>query len=96
VRDALRRVLADALDDRGRASGDSTTPSIQHIFSMVLEHELMHQETLLYMLRELPRAKKVRPTGAGDDLPTHVPSKSPSRSKIRVPGGKVTLGAPKN
>ncbi len=31
-------------------------------FEMVLEHEYMHQETLLYMMHELPLDKKNRPT----------------------------------
>ena len=30
------------------------------VFDMVLEHEYMHQETLLYMMQELPIGKKNR------------------------------------
>ena len=32
------------------------------VFDMVLEHEYMHQETLLYMMQELPLEKKHRPS----------------------------------
>ncbi len=45
VRDAPRRVL----------------PERNEALHAILEHELMHQETLLYMLRELPTAAKRRP-----------------------------------
>ena len=31
------------------------------VFDMVLEHEYMHQETLLYMMQELPMEKKKSP-----------------------------------
>ena len=53
-----------------------------------LEHEAMHQETLLYMWHRLPYEQKIRPTG----LP---PSGGSSRGggTVRIPHGVATLGA---
>ncbi|MBV8517722.1 MAG: SUMF1/EgtB/PvdO family nonheme iron enzyme [Acidobacteria bacterium] len=54
----------------------------------VLEHELMHQETLLYMLHNLPYAKK-RTTSAPDvDTRAAAP-----QQRIAIPAGRATLGA---
>ena len=54
-----------------------------------LEHEAMHQETLLYMWRRLPYALKRKPAGVayeiGDTPPPHRP--------VKIPPGAVTLGA---
>jgi ergothioneine biosynthesis protein EgtB len=86
VRQILRPAFAeyDAGADRGDAAAD--------VFPMVLEHELMHQETLLYMIQQLPHRKKVRPAGA-PALPLGAPKSI--RQKRLVKGGSVTLGAPK-
>jgi ergothioneine biosynthesis protein EgtB len=54
----------------------------------ILEHEAMHQETLLYMWHRLPFGQKRAPAG-------YVPrtaGASPSREWIDVPGGCATLG----
>jgi ergothioneine biosynthesis protein EgtB len=58
---------------------------------MVVEHELMHHETLLYMLQELDHALKRRP----DDWPA-LPAAAaaaprPARS-VEVPEGEARLG----
>ena len=54
-----------------------------------LEHEAMHQETLLYMWRRLPYAHKRKPRGVQYELGAAPP---PNR-RIRVPAGHATLGA---
>ena len=54
----------------------------------ILEHEAMHQETLLYMWHRLPFAQKRKPAG-------YVPRTSgsmPARDWVVVPGGRATLG----
>lgn len=55
----------------------------------ILEHELMHQETLLYMLHELPYELKRAP----DRDPAPNPPTVALKSEITIPAGKATLGA---
>ncbi len=56
-----------------------------------LEHEAMHQETLLYMWQRLPYEQKIRPDGV---LPPEGGSYTPSGgSTVRIPAGVATLGA---
>lgn len=76
VRTELRSVLGE--------------PALAGVLPMVLEHELMHHETLLYMLQELPAAAKRPPA----DLPAE-PSRrgvSPVRERVRVSAGPAHLG----
>jgi iron(II)-dependent oxidoreductase len=56
----------------------------------VLEHELMHHETLLYMLRELPAERKRRPDGFG---PPEIGGAPPFPRSAAIPAGRATLGA---
>jgi len=56
-----------------------------------LEHEEMHQETLLYMLHRVPYSRKRKPAGT----PSHELDSSPApASRIEIPAGSATLGAP--
>jgi iron(II)-dependent oxidoreductase len=64
----------------------------------ILEHEAMHQETLLYMWHRLPFEDKrradlmrsaPRPTGSG---PRSAAPAVPRHEWIEIPGGRVTLG----
>ncbi len=60
----------------------------QGVFT-ILEHEAMHQETLLYMWRRLDPESKKRPQGyapAGVTPP-------PPRASVAIPAGRATLGA---
>jgi formylglycine-generating enzyme required for sulfatase activity len=55
----------------------------------ILEHEAMHQETLLYMWHRLPFEQKKRPAG-------YVPvteGRAPAQEWIEIPAGRATLGA---
>ena len=85
--EADRQVL-DAL-----ASGDLERPGhplldrAEAVFC-ILEHEAMHQETLLYMWHRLPFAQKHRPAG---DAP-RVDGPVPSVEWIGIPAGRATLG----
>lgn len=56
----------------------------------VLEHELMHQETLRYMLHRLPYEQKRAPAGAAAP---EVAGCVPHERLERVPAGIATLGA---
>jgi ergothioneine biosynthesis protein EgtB len=57
-------------------------------FRMVLEHEYMHQETLVYMMQQVPVEKKVR---LAAPLRYSFPC-APQRGAVRVPAGKARLG----
>jgi ergothioneine biosynthesis protein EgtB len=53
-----------------------------------LEHEAMHQETLLYMWHRLPHAQKTPPTAVRYET-----GEPPDQSSVPIPSGLVTLGA---
>jgi ergothioneine biosynthesis protein EgtB len=55
----------------------------------ILEHEAMHQETMVYMWHQLPYAHKNAPARSSDDVAGAVPP--PQR--VVVPAGRATLGA---
>lgn len=81
-RDRVRSELRGALED----------PALAEVLPLVLEHELMHQETLLYMLQQLPAAAKRPPADAAAGPDNH--AVSPVRERVRVPAGFARLGAP--
>jgi ergothioneine biosynthesis protein EgtB len=54
-----------------------------------LEHEAMHQETLLYMWHRLPHSQKRKPS----NLRYEVGGSPPPHSIVRIPEGPATLGA---
>jgi formylglycine-generating enzyme required for sulfatase activity len=58
----------------------------------ILEHELMHQETLLYIFHELPYDKKnsLAPLGKGKALQ---PPANVIKDMVPIPAGNATLGA---
>jgi ergothioneine biosynthesis protein EgtB len=58
------------------------------LFTM-MEHERMHQETLLYILHQLPYDQKRRPPGAAPESG----GPPPRAETVRVPRGVATLGA---
>lgn len=68
--------------------GDPLLDRAEAVFS-VLEHEAMHQETLMYMFHRLPLEQKHRPSDyepATDGRPLH-------REWIHVPAGPAALGS---
>ena len=71
--------------------GDPLLHRSEAVFA-ILEHEAMHQETLLYMWHRLPFEQKQRP-------PAYRPlveGDRPTQEWIDVSGGRVTLGADGN
>lgn len=81
--------ILDALEN-AKVEGDSNpaTHRGQGVFTM-LEHEVMHQETLLYMWHRLPLERKTRPVNAT----LVVDGVVPERQMVRVAAGLATLGA---
>ena len=57
-----------------------------------LEHEAMHQETLLYMWHRLPHDQKQKPS----DLKYEIGGDPPAYERVRIPAGATTLGAPRD
>ncbi|HJR57756.1 MAG TPA: SUMF1/EgtB/PvdO family nonheme iron enzyme [Vicinamibacterales bacterium] len=84
---------ADALitDAILRAPFDESRPAMRGAEALytALEHEAMHQETLLYMWHRLPHAQKRRPAY----LPYEAKGDVPPRATLRIPAGVATLGA---
>jgi ergothioneine biosynthesis protein EgtB len=81
--DAVLAALRDApfVEDR---------PAMQHgeAIYTALEHEAMHQETLLYMWHRLPHAHKHKPV----DLTYEFVGSPVSRTSVSIPEGAATLG----
>lgn len=86
---------ADALIQRTLAEAtleDDANPYLrggEAVFT-ILEHELMHQETLLYMIHQLPTAVK----NVGRSSARHVGDVGlkPDLHSIHIPAGRATLG----
>lgn len=105
---ADRAIEAAIADPRVQGDGDGNGiggnrqngghPSLrrgQALFT-VLEHEVMHQETLHYMWRRLAYEHK-HARGKGEEAhppaPIPGPGSSPREQMVRVPAGRATLGA---
>jgi ergothioneine biosynthesis protein EgtB len=84
-RDAVRAALRDAY-------GEVAARHDARIYDVVIEHELMHHETLLYMMQRLDRAKR-RPCPDGVPPPIVVASGRRLEKPVRVPAGEAILGA---
>jgi iron(II)-dependent oxidoreductase len=78
--------LADARVDE--ALGE-TGERVPQAVGTILEHELMHQETLLYMFHQLS-PERLRPQGA---RPRIHPQALAHPAVVRIPAGCATLGA---
>lgn len=84
VRDELREAASEIeSDDRDPLRAGS------RVYHIVLEHELMHHETLLYMLQELAHDSKTPPARR----PRLELGTAPEQEVLEIPGGEVTLGA---
>jgi len=105
--DRADEAVVDALDAGGFADV-ADRPAMQRAEALytALEHEAMHQETLLYMWHRLPFDQKRKPAGVRYEL-TDVPPESGShenrlwlpasagtpQATVRIPAGATTLGA---
>jgi len=88
-RDRVREAIRGAADAVAALAPTHLMAREGRVFSMVIEHELMHQETLLYMLQRLPLDLKVKPAW----LPRYVTAPGQPVGKIEVPAGPVGIGA---
>ena len=87
VEEADARVI-DALEHEDlERPGDPLLDRAAAVFT-ILEHEAMHQATLLYMWHRLPFEQKRRPTAYAPV----VSDRAPSEEWIDIPSGGVTLG----
>jgi len=87
VAEADRQVL-DALEHADLDASGANAPDRAEALFTILEHEAMHQETLLYLLHRLPFDKKRRPRDyepAGD-------AAVPRREWVGIAPGTATLG----
>jgi iron(II)-dependent oxidoreductase len=85
---------ADALVERTLGEDNIEIDGGEAVFT-IIEHELMHQETLLYMFHQLPYSKK----RGGQAVPPVTGLRTGRISgppRIRIPGGRATLGAPRD
>ena len=84
---------ADALITRAMLESrfDESRPAMRRGEALytALEHEAMHQETLLYMWHRLPHEQKQRPLY----LPYEVRGEQPAPGTVAIPAGTATLGA---
>jgi len=85
--EADRRVV-DAIENRDvERPGRPLLDRAEAVFA-ILEHEAMHQETLLYMWHRLPFDRKRRPAAYAP----RTEGAAPRREWIEVPPGRATLG----
>ena len=85
--EADRRVL-DALEHASlERAGHPLLDRAEAVFA-ILEHEAMHQETLLYMWHRLPFSQKTAPAGYSPRTSGPVPV----QEWVHVPAGRATLG----
>lgn len=89
-RDAVRQAVLAALPEVAARAGDHPYAARGRVVHAIVEHELMHHETFLYMLHNGPVSDLVAP--AGGPAPVLGEARHPGGS-VRVPGGPVTLGA---
>lgn len=85
--EADRRVLDCLAHDELDRPGHPLLDRAEAVFT-ILEHEVMHQETLLYMWHRLPFEQKKIPQGYAPIVDGPVPG----LEWIGVPGGRATLG----
>jgi ergothioneine biosynthesis protein EgtB len=87
VDEADRRVLETLEHEELDRPGHPLLDRSEAAFA-ILEHEAMHQETLLYMWHRMPFSAKRKPAG----YRPCVDAGPPAEQWIEVPGGRATLG----
>ena len=82
---------ADALIEETIASND--VDNKRDFVETLIEHEFMHQETLLYMFHNMPYENKVRRAALTRPPATRSPRRGERALAIPIPAGRATLGA---
>ena len=85
--EADRRIVEALANAEIEQPGHPLLDRAEAVFT-ILEHEAMHQETLLYMWHRLPFEQKRRPV----TYSPRVEAALPPTEWINVPGGRATLG----
>jgi ergothioneine biosynthesis protein EgtB len=85
--EADRRVVEALANEELDRPGHPLLDRMEAVFA-ILEHEEMHQETLLYMWHRLPIAQKRAPEG----YRPRTEGGAPAREWVTVPAGRATLG----
>nr|MCU0233224.1 DinB family protein [Thermoanaerobaculales bacterium] len=88
-RDRVRAELLDAVAPVAERAAADPLAARGCIFEVVIEHELMHQETLQYLLQQLPFEHKRRPAA----LPPYRFEGAAEPGRVEVGGGRAVLGA---
>src|ERR1043166_9660930 len=88
-RDKVRDAIIRSLHALRYRDANNVMARGGRVFYMVLEHEFMHQETLLYMMQQLPIATKRRPR----NLPAPFFHAAPASRAVSIPAGKARMGA---
>jgi ergothioneine biosynthesis protein EgtB len=88
-RDRVRAAVRAAVPEVAVLAGRDVLADHGRVLNLVIEHELMHHETLLYMVLQLDRALVRRPTHLP---PSHLDGAA-APARVIVPGGRVRLGA---
>ena len=89
-----KRDVRVKLDERLREPGSSlgADPLLADgtLLNVAIEHRLMHEETLAYLLHNLPHARKI-----AQKLPARDSRPAPYASTVTIPSGIATLGQPR-
>jgi ergothioneine biosynthesis protein EgtB len=88
-RDKVRRALLESTEAIAYCRSTDLLAHSGRVFELILEHEYMHQETLMYMLQQLAADAKLRPR----DLPRYAFGGTAATQSVRIPAGKARLGA---
>jgi len=88
-RDRARDAILTSLDEVADAPGTHVMAENGRVLLLALEHEQLHQETLLYMIQQLPLRHLVRPARP----PIYAPGDAVRSRRIEVEAGTATLGA---
>jgi ergothioneine biosynthesis protein EgtB len=88
-RDKVRQALLDSTEAIAYCRSGDLLAQGGRVFELILEHEYMHQETLMYMMQQMMPDAKVRPR----DFPRYAFGLATARESVRIPAGKARLGA---
>ena len=88
-RDHVRDAILESVDALTFSNAKDPMAHRGRVFQLVLEHEYMHQETLLYMLQQLPIERKTKPQARL----RYSFTPAPQCRSVKIPAGKTRLGA---
>src|SRR3989441_6541184 len=87
-RDLVRNAVVESVDKVAARASTNLMAEHNRVLSMAIEHELMHQETLLYIVQQLGSDQKIRLPGVA------YPTREGMRPRsVVIAEGKATLGA---